>query len=236
MKNLAIQPENDRIQNIITSILLNEKGADGGINPSGIIKQSDVCINGMFLNYACYFNIAEELLRSVVDFLLSQTMKDGGFNCQSNRKGASHSSMHSTLSVVEGISEYEKNGYRYRLGELMMAKNTSIDFILMHNLFRSDHTDKIINPNFLKFHYPARWYYDILRAMDYFQYADVRYDKRMEDAILFIKQRQTKDGKWKLPAQYPGLLHFEMEKPGAASRWNTLRALRVLKFFFPDGY
>jgi hypothetical protein len=230
LKNLNILP-NKAIKETLDIILKNEKGPDGGIKPIGIIKHSDVCVNGMVLNYACYFNSKEENLKSIVDFLLSQKMDDGGFNCQSNRKGAIHSSLHTTLSVLEGIHEYEKNNYTYRLDELKKAKLDSLEFILIHKLFRSHRTGEIINPNFIKFHYPCRWYYDILKAMDYFQLEGVKYDKRMGDALQIILEKRTEQGHWKLSSKYPGETHFEMEKSGEPSRWITLRALRVLKHF-----
>lgn len=185
----------------------------------------------MVLNYSSYFNENEENLKSVVDFLLNEKIKDGGFNCQSNRKGAVHSSLHSTLSVLEGILEYKRNNYNYRLKELEQAALDSQEFILQHKLFRSDKTGEIINPNFLKFFYPPRWYYDILKAMDYFRDAKVTYDERMQDAINVILEKRTKEGQWKLPAKHPGLTHFEMEQSGKPSRWNTLRAMRVLRFY-----
>ena len=203
LKNLNIDPGNKDINKSIQLIFDTEKGPDGGINPIGSVKASDVCINGMLLNYSSYFNTPQENLKSVVDFLLSQKMPDGGFNCFSNRQGAEHSSLHTTLSVLEGISEYEKNGYTYRLKELIKSKKQAIEFILIHKLFRSHRTGEIINPNFLKLYYPGRWYYDILKAMDYFQYANAKYDPRMEESIQWILQKQTKDGLWKLPSAHP---------------------------------
>ena len=185
----------------------------------------------MVLNYSAYFNVKEEFLKSVVDFLLSEKMNDGGFNCQSNKKGAIHSSLHSTLSVLEGIFEYTRNGYSYRLKELEKAQSESQEFILMHKLFRSDKTGEIINPNFLKLYYPSRWYYDILKAMDYFQFARVKYDNRMDEALEIILDKRTAQGQWKLPSNHPGQTYFEMEQPGKPSRWNTLRALRVLRHY-----
>ena len=96
-------------------------------------------------------------------------------------------------------------------------------------------TGEIINPNFLKLYYPSRWYYDVLKALDYFQYAKIKYDHRMDDAIEFLQSKKTKEGVWKLPSKHPGQTHFEMEQAGKPSRWNTLRALRVLKHFnIPD--
>ena len=94
-------------------IVEEEKGRDGGINPSRTIGQSDVCLNGMVLNFASYFKSDEEGLRSVVDFILDQRMHDGGFNCRLNRSGAVHSSLHSTLSVAEGKGN--KRGMSFRV-------------------------------------------------------------------------------------------------------------------------
>ena len=231
LKLLGISPEIPALHETAEHILAHEKGSDGGVNPARTVINSDVCVNGMVMNYACYFGVKENGLHSVVDFLLEQVMPDGGFNCQSNQHGAVHSSLHTTMSVLEGILEYESNGYTYRLQELKRAAKTSHEFILLHRLFRSDKTGKIIRPEFLRLYYPTRWFYDILRALDYFRAANVRYDKRMQDAIDVVLSKRMKSGQWKLPAKHPGLVHFEMEKAGEASRWNTLRAMRVLQHF-----
>lgn len=231
LKNLNISPNQKEIKETLELVFENEKGPDGGICPIGTIQQSDVCVNGMILNFASYFKVKETLLKSIVDFLLAEKMQDGGFNCKSNRGGAIHSSLHSTLSVLEGILEYKKNGYKYRLKELNEAKIESEEFILMHKLFKSDKTGEIINPAFLKLCYPPRWYYDILKAMDYFQSAKRKYDNRMDDAIDVLLKKRTEDGKWKLPSKHPGQTYFDMERAGKPSGWNTLRALRVLRYF-----
>lgn len=234
LKNLNIRPDHQQICSSLEKILDNEKGKDGGVNPIGEIQLSDVCVNGMFLNYASYFNAAPDKLESVVDFLLSEVMEDGGFNCRSNRSGASHSSLHSTISVLEGITEYQRCNYDYRSNELETAKKSSIEFILQHRLYLSDRTGEVINKNFLKLPYPSRWKYDILRALDYFQHEGLGWDDRMQPAIDVLIKKRTKDGRWKLNAKYPGKVHFEMEKAGRPSRWNTLRALRVLRHFGLD--
>jgi hypothetical protein len=231
LKNLAISPKNEEIRQSLSQVIQKLKGPDGGIFPIGTEKKSDVCVNGMFLNYASYFWTMEDDLKSIVDFLLSVHMKDGGFNCNSNGIGAIHSSMHSTISVIEGILEYAKNGYRYRLEELQEAEDRSRKFLLQHRLFRSDRTGKIIDKKMIMLSYPSRWRYDILRALDYFQFAGINYDPRMRDAIDMVKKKRRKDNKWPVQAKHPGQTHFDMEKTGGPSRWNTLRALRVLKHF-----
>jgi hypothetical protein len=231
LKHLAIPPSNKLIQESIRVILRNEKAGDGGINPARSIADSDVCVNGMFLNYACYFSIEAAGLRSVVDFLLHEKMPDGGFNCESNQRGAVHSSLHSTLSVMEGILEYRRNGYRYRLKELNSAWRASLEFILQHRLFRSSRTGKVIDKKMLLLSWPSRWRFDILRALDHFRDAGVKYDSRMDDAIEVLLKKRRQDGTWPLQGRHPGATHFEMEQVGRPSRWNTLRALRVLKHF-----
>jgi hypothetical protein len=231
LKNLAISPRTEPIRSTVRMVLDNEKGADGGINPSVTIPESDVCLTGMFLNVAAYFRADSSSLHSLVDFILSQQLDDGGFNCQFNRSGAVHSSLHSTLSVIEGINEYARNGYTYRLGALQRAEQDSREFILRHRLFRSDHSGEVIDRKMLMLSYPSRWRYDILRALDYFQTARAGYDRRMEDAVGVLLKKRRSDGTWSLQARHPGQAHFEMEHPGSPSRWNTLRALRVLSRF-----
>ena len=233
LKHLAVSPDDERIRRSVAIALAGEKGADGGINPAVTVPLSDVCINGMFLGVAAYFGADQGELASVVDFILSQRMGDGGFNCERDRAGATHSSLHSTLCVAEGISEYVDDGYSYRAGELRAAELGCREFMLRHRLFRSDRTGAVIDNRMLMLSYPSRWRYDILRALDYFRSAGVPSDPRMEDAIAVVLRKRRPDGTWPLQARHPGRTHFEMESPGQPSRWNTLRALRVLRHFAP---
>jgi hypothetical protein len=231
LKHLNIAPDQEQIRETIQKIIRERKSADGGINPSDRIVVSDICINGMLLTYACYFGMPQEDLESVIDYLIQNQMGDGGFNCLSNRTGAVHSSLHSTISVLEGMREYKKNGYTYRLAELEGISEQSIEFILQHRLFKSDKTGEVIDRRMLLLSFPSRWYYDILRALDYFQSAGVKYDPRMEDGLDILRSKRRRDGTWPVQNRHPGESHFEMEKTGGPSRWNTLRALRVFRHF-----
>ncbi|MBT8219531.1 MAG: hypothetical protein KJP00_06895 [Bacteroidia bacterium] len=231
LRNLCLPQDNHICTETLTIVVDNEKSQIGCILPIGKEQKCDICVNGMFLNYAAYFKVDEDQLKSIVDFILDGVMTDGGFNCQYNRSGAVHSSLHSTLSVLEGITEYEKNGYQYRLDELHQAKASSIEFILLHRLFLSDRTGNIINKDFLKLTFPGRWRYDILRALDFFQYSGIQWDERMQPAIDVLLKKRKKDGTWNMQASHAGQVHFDMEKAGKPSRWNTLRALRIFKHF-----
>jgi hypothetical protein len=231
IRHLEIQNTNNLVKTSVNQVFKQHKGPDGGINVHTELKNSDVCINGMMLFIACYFKQPEKDLESVVDFILSQQLADGGFNCMFNRSGARHSSLHSTISMVEGIYEYEKQGYNYRIREMKTKRKEAEEFILMHRLFRSDRTGKIIHPDFLKFRFPTRWKYDVLRCLDHFQRSGKAHDARMDEALEVLISKKTKDGYWKLNAHHPGLRHFDMEKAGKPSRWNTLRCLRVLKHY-----
>lgn len=232
LRNLNLSPDNEIAKKTIQQVLSSSKSEDGGIalGPS-TTKYSDVCVNGMFLNYASYFNMPEKELQSIVDSILNEAMTDGGFNCRTKRSGAKHSSLHTTISVLEGLYEFHKTGYMYRMNDIQKVKASAEEFILLHQLFLSDHTGEIINKEFLKMPYPSRWKYDILRALDYFQYAKCKWDNRMEKAMQVVEKKRKKNSRWNLQAKHPGQVHFEMEKAGKASRWNTLRALRVVKHF-----
>lgn len=232
LRNLNISPENKAIKESISNVLNLNKAIDGGIRLGPSTSQfSDICVNGMFLNYASYFKTEEKMLYSIIDSILNETMPDGAYNCRSTRSGAKHSSLHTTISVLEGLFEFQKNYNNYRKKEINNAIEMAEEFILIHQLYLSDKTGDIIHKDFIKFPYPCRWRYDILRALDYFQYSGRKWDSRMTKATDFILNKRKKDGCWVLNAPYPGQVHFSMEKAGKSSRWNTLRALRVLKHF-----
>lgn len=223
-------PRHPSILNAIHKILDEEIGADGGANPSKQISQSDVCINGMLLNYACYFGIAEERLKSIVDFIISQRMNDGGFNCRLNRSGAKHSSVHTTICAIEGIERYRQEGYTYRINELIALQRSSEEFLLSHRLFKSDRTGEIIHKSMTVFSYPWRWKYNVLRAMTYFRWAERPYDPRMKDAIDLIESK-CKKGLWPVQAKHPGEQHMILEPSRSMSRMNTLLATLVLEAY-----
>lgn len=231
LKGLAIAPDTRAVRESIDLIARTEKHRDGGIGPGKTIPASDVCVNGMFLSYACYFGQPEPDLASVIDFILAQHMGDGGFNCMSNRSGATHSSLHSTLSVLEGFFEYQRGDYRHRRKDIDSVVDRAREFLLTHHLFRSHRTGAIIRPEFLKLTHPPRWKYNILRALDYFAQASHPWDERLGDALEIIVSKRHADGRWRLQAPHPGEVHFTMERPRAPSRWITLAALRVLKAY-----
>lgn len=237
LRNLNLSPDNELANESIEQVLHTLKAEDGGIQlgPS-TAQHSDVCVNGMFLNYASYFNTPERELRSVVDSLLREKMPDGGFNCRTTRSGAKHSSLHSTISVLEGLVEFQKAGHRYREGDISKVIASAEEFILQHRLYLSDRTGEIISKDFLKLAYPCRWKYDILRALDYFRYADRQWDERMKNALDVLLKKRNKNGVWNMQAAHPGEVHFVMERAGLPSRWNTLRAMRVLQHFEKEGY
>jgi hypothetical protein len=231
LKNLSLPPDNRAVEATLDQVARDHRSEDGGIYPIGPNRASDVCVNGMFLNYASHFGQAEEILAPVVDFLISERMDDGAFNCDSNGKGARHSSVDSTLSVLEGIREYLTNGYRHRAAELASIEQEAGEFLLAHRLFKSHRTGAVMDPRMQMLSYPSRWRYDVLRALDYFRLADSPWDARMQDAIDVVVRKRRADGTWPVQAKHPGATHFDMEQTGKPSRWNTLRAMRVLAHF-----
>jgi len=211
------------------NILLEHRALDGGIAISSD-KKSDLCVNGMYLTYACYFGVEETLLIPLLDQLLSSSLPDGGFNCRFNRNIVHHSSMHSTISVLEGFLEYKRSGYTYRLKDVETSARKASEFLLMHHLYKSDKTGEVIDKKFLLLAFPTRWKYDIHRALYYFADAAHPYDERMKEALLLLKEKELSDGTFPKGPTYSGTLHFPLEE-GRRGRFNTLRCLRVLKTY-----
>ena len=113
----------------------------------------------------------------------------------------------------------------------MIVETKGREFLLAHRLFRSHRTGEIIKPAFIRLAFPPRWHYDVLRALDYFQSVDAPRDPRLAEAIDLIRARRRPGGEWPLESRYRGRTYFEMERLNRPSRWNTLRGLRVLKWW-----
>ena len=138
--------------------------------------------------------------------------------------------MHTTISALEGLWLYEQFRAR-KTRAVRAAQRAGREFLLAHRMFRSHRTGAVINPILLRLSFPPRWHYDILRALDYFQAVDAPRDERAAEAIEILREKRRADGRWNLEHRYRGPDHFEMERLGGPSRWNTLRALRVLRWW-----
>jgi len=227
LKSFGLPPGNSNVRPACRILLDEGFYNDGGINYFTSLNHSETCVTGMILSVVSYFQYDDQSIDNLAEFLLKQQMTDGGWNCQSFR-GAKHSSFHSTISVLEGLREYEKL-YPEKHSTIRRSQLKGVEFLLQHRLFRSHRTEKIFDPRMTRFSFPPRWRYDILRALDYFQEANLPYDKRMKEALEIVVTRKCNDGKWLLQNRHAGKTFFEMEQVSKSSRWNTLRALRVLK-------
>jgi len=229
LRRFGLPPDNKQV--IKSCEILLDKGLyhDGGINYFPTRIHSETCVTGMILSILSYFKYIDERLNTIATHLLEQQMSDGGWNCESY-KGSKHSSFHTTISVLEGLREYEKLNTPLKI-QIRNSQKLGREFLLEHKLFRSHRTGEIVDKRMTRFSFPPRWRYDIMRALDYFQECGADTDERIEDAIEIIKKKRTNDGKWKLQNRHPGKTYFEMEEVGKPSRWNTLRARRILKWY-----
>jgi hypothetical protein len=183
------------------------------------------CINGGVLALGAYFGRPTE---SLARRLLGGQLDDGGWNCEAPK--STRSSFHTTICVLEGLLEYER-----AVGsapEIAAARRRGEEYLLERGLFRRRATGEVANPEFLELAFPPRYHYDLLRALDYFRSTGARPDARINDAVRLIESRRQADGRWPLDRAYDEALAFSFsESVGEASRWNTLRALRVLRWY-----
>jgi hypothetical protein len=184
------------------------------------------CINGGALALGAYFGRPAE---GLAQRLVAERLDDGGWNCEAPK--STRSSFHTTICVLEGLLEYER-----AVGaapDVREARRRGEEYLLERGLFRRRSTGEVASPAFLTFAFPPRYEYDVLRALDYFRAAGARPDSRMDDAVRLVEHRRQGDGRWLLDRAHDEALAVPLpfgESIGKPSRWNTLRALRVLRW------
>jgi len=184
------------------------------------------CINGGTLALGSYFGESSDRL---VDRLLGEQLKDGGWNCEAER-GSVRSSFHTTICVLEGLLEYEKA--KGANAAVTNARARAHEYLLERRMFRRLSTGKVIDPSWTRFCFPTTWHHDVLRGLDYLRGAGVECDERVAEAIGLVLKRQHQNGRWPLHKPHADPIHLDMEGgQGKPSRWNTLRALRVLSWW-----
>ena len=183
------------------------------------------CINGGVLALGAYFGHPTE---SLALRLVGEQLSDGGWNCEAPE--STRSSFHTTICVLEGLLEYER-----AVGsapEIAAARRRGEEYLLERALFRRRSTGDVVSPEFLELAFPPRYHYDILRALDYFRVTGGQPDPRIDEAVRFVKSKQQADGRWLLDRAYDEALALPFgEAAGQSSRWNTLRAMRVLRWY-----
>jgi hypothetical protein len=183
------------------------------------------CINGRTVAIGAYFG---EDVEGIVQRLLDGQLEDGGWNCWSEF-GATRSSFDSTINVLEGLLAHERA--TGGTPQTAAARRRGEEYLLDRSLFRRRSTGEPVSAAYQQFSYPPRWHYDVLRALDHFRAAGGTPDERVGEAVALVRGRQRPDGTWLLENTHPGAVHFDLEDgDGRPSRWNTLRALRVLRW------
>lgn len=183
------------------------------------------CINGRTVTLGAYFGTDVD---GVVARLLADQLDDGGWNCWTE-DGATVSSFHSTICVLEGLLEYERA--TGGSAALAAARRGGERYLLERSLFRRRSTGEVAVQAWREFSFPTRWHYDVLRGLEYFRVADVR-DPRLGEAVELVRSKRRGDGTWLLENTHPGAVHLDLEEgDGRPSRWNTLRASRVLDWW-----
>lgn len=235
LRAIGIDPANPAVEtavsNLQTGVRWNDQGGCWDLRPpetggnTFFQGETEPCINGGALAAGAYFRRPiEELMRR----LLEQQLEDGGWNCEAPK--SIRSSFHTTICVLEGLLEYER-----AIGtapEVARSREKGEEYLLERALFKRLSTGEIANPEFLEFAFPPRYHYDVLRALDYFRATGCEPDARLADAVAIVQNKRQADGRWLLDAKYDEALPFTLdEHQNKPSRWNTLRALRVLRWY-----
>jgi hypothetical protein len=187
--------------------------------------ETEPCINGRILGIGAYFKEPNDALAAQ---LLAEQLEDGGWNCEAPK--SRRSSFHTTICVLEGLLEYERAGRKS--AAVTRARRKAEKYLIERRMFRSLRTGEVIDKRWLRFSFPTFWYYDVLRGLDYLRNAGTRPDRRVGEAVQIVIARRHQNGRWPLNLRHPEYIPLEMEAAvGSASLWNTLRALRVLRWY-----
>jgi hypothetical protein len=184
------------------------------------------CINGRTITLGIYFG---QDMDDLVTRLLGEQLEDGGWNCEVEN-GSVRSSFATTINVLEGLLAHERA--TGGSPESIAARHRGEQYLLERKLFRRKSSGDVVNPSWLQFSFPTRWHYDVLRALEYFRSIGNPPDSGIDEAIHLLRSKQQPDGTWLLENTHAGKVHFELEEgDNEPSRWNTLRALRVINWY-----
>lgn len=206
-------------------------GLNGSDNPY-FAGEVEPCINGQVAAAGAYFR---QDISTLIDRLLIEQLDDGGWNCETEN-GSTRSSFNTTICVLEALLQYER-AVSPRPA-VSASRNLGETYLLDRQLFKRRSTgepilvDRKRGDNWTKLAFPTWWHYDILRGLDYLRAAGVAPDDRAADAVALVRSKQQSDGRWLLDVRYPGTILIDLgEEPGQPSRWITLRALRILRWW-----
>jgi hypothetical protein len=190
--------------------------------------ETEPCINGAILAFGSYFG---ERCDAIVDRLLDEQLADGGWNCEA--PSSIRSSFNTTIRVLEGLLEYERAWGGTTA--VTAARLRAHEYLLARRMFRRLSTGEIIDRKWTRFAFPTVWHYDVLRGLDYLRSADVKPDERLVEAVGIVEARRHQNGRWPMNHLHEDRLGFPLEaETGRASRWNTMRAMRVLRWYRND--
>ena len=224
LEDLGVDPASERVRVAIDRVRNGLTWERLGGRPF-FDGETEPCLNGRILSAGAYFGAPSDRL---ADRLLSEQLEDGGWNCDA--PPSMRSSFHSTICVLEGLLAYEKA--RGATPAVTQARARGEAYLLERRMLRSLRSGEIIDRRWTRFAFPTTYHYDVLRGLDYLRSAGVKPDDRVGEAVEIVKQRRHQNGRWPLNVLHADRFPFDME-PGAgrASPWNTVRALRVLKWY-----
>ena len=222
LRSLGLDPTSERARKAVE--LVRDRvtwGPEFGNSPF-FEGEVEPCINGGVLALGAYFG---ETSGRLVDRLLAEQLTDGGWNCEAER-GSVRSSFHTTICVLEGLLQYEKA--KGATAATTDARARAQEYLLERRMFRRLSSGAVIDSKWTRFTFPTMWHYDVLRGLNYLHSAGVEPDERVAEAVALVAARRQPDGRWLLDEPHRDAIHDLEDGAGQPSRWNTLRALRVL--------
>jgi hypothetical protein len=142
--------------------------------------------------------LADERAESLAQRLLLWQWPDGGWNCD-RRPQAVHSSFMESLIPMRALHLYgHMAGDRAATGGARQAG----EIFLKRDLYRQRSTGKVIDPDFLRLHYPCYWHYDILFGLKVMHECGLLDDERCAGAVSILAGKRLADGGFPAEGKY----------------------------------
>jgi hypothetical protein len=235
LRDMGVDPASEQARRAVD--LVRERVTWHGCGPQECDRNGffagevEPCINGQVAAVGAYFG---QDVEAIIHRLLGEQLSDGGWNCEAEN-GSTRSSFNTTICVLEALLEYERTAAGSQA--VRSARLRAQEYLLERRLFRRRSTGEVIERDrkggtvWTHFAFPTWWHYDVLRSLEYLRNAGVARDERLTDAINLVAAKCDEDGRWRLETRHAGVMPIEIDDgEGRPSRWNTLRALRVLKW------
>jgi hypothetical protein len=247
LDQLGADPADERVQRACEYVLSHSIAATGGFGASGRLgpeapPPSAVihCLNGNLLRAMIGFGrLDDERVQRAIDWEARAITGDGvtrwyasgtsepGFGCAANERQPC------AWGAIKGLLGLARIPTHRRSPLVRRAIAAGVVFLLGHDAAVADYPMGWGNTrpsrSWFKLGFPSGYVTDVLQNLEVLAELGHGDDPRLHSALAWLLAKQDGLGRWRNEYAYNGKTWVDFEPQGRASKWVTLRAVRVLR-------